>query len=83
MIPKRLYETLRNRRPDLSGHVAELYDFLGYAGFAETSVLRVRFLLGKLDSDRRNGTDFFTHKFMGKTEAIFSALPSKKEWHLL
>ena len=59
---------------------AELFDFLDYAGFADNSKLRVKYLLGKLNSDRRNETDFFTHKFMGKVESIFSALPTRKDW---
>ena len=41
---------------------------------------RVRALLTKLDSDRRNGTDFFTNKFVGKVVEIFSGLPKPKEW---
>ncbi|MFI3120022.1 MAG: DNA N-6-adenine-methyltransferase [Methylococcaceae bacterium] len=59
---------------------AELFDFLDYAGFADNSKLRVKYLLGKLNSDRRNETDFFTHKFVGKVESIFSALPTRKDW---
>lgn len=40
---------------------------------------RVKTLLMKLDSDRRNGTDFFTHKFMGKVQEIFAGLPKPKD----
>jgi hypothetical protein len=36
-----------------------------------------RFLLGKLDSDYKNKTDYFRHKFMSKVETIFSNLPRK------
>lgn len=38
----------------------------------EQGQLRARWLLDKLDSDRRNDTDHFTHKFVGKVESIFS-----------
>lgn len=34
----------------------------------------------KLDSDRRNGTDVFTNKFVGKVQSIFASLPKPKEW---
>ena len=59
---------------------AELYDNEEYVGFGETDVLRVKFLLTKLDSDYKNNTDKFRHKFMSKIESIFSQLPRKKEW---
>jgi hypothetical protein len=36
--------------------------------------------LMKLDSDRRNGTDHFTNKFVGKVERIFTHLPKPQEW---
>ncbi len=39
---------------------------------------RVKSLLMKLESDRRNKTDYVTGKFSGKTEAIFSGLPKPK-----
>ena len=53
---------------------AELFDFLDYAGFADNSKLRVKYLLGKLNSDRRNETDFFTHKFVGKKISLVSSV---------
>ena len=34
----------------------------------------------KLDSDYKNGTDYFRHKFVSKVEAIFNGLPKPKEW---
>ena len=40
---------------------------------------RVRALLTKLESDRKNGTDFFSHKFMAKVKEIFSGLPKPKD----
>ncbi len=42
---------------------------------------RVRSLLMKLESDRRNGTDYVTNKFVGKTKEIFSGLPKPKDWN--
>ncbi len=59
---------------------AELFENAEYVEFADTPQKRVKYLLGKLDSDRRNNTEFFTHKFMGKIESIFTQLPRKKEW---
>jgi len=59
---------------------AELFKNAEYVEFADTPQKRVKYLLGKLDSDRRNNTEFFTHKFMGKIESIFTQLPRKKEW---
>lgn len=49
-------------------------------GILQEPKWRVKALLSKLDSDRRNGTDFFTHKFVGKVETIFTGLPKPKEW---
>lgn len=40
---------------------------------------RVRALLTKLESDRKNSTDFFSHKFMAKVQEIFSGLPKPKD----
>lgn len=40
---------------------------------------RVKTLLMKVKSDRRNGTDYFTHKFVRKIEELFSNLPKPKE----
>jgi hypothetical protein len=34
-------------------------------------------LLGKLNSDDRNETDYFTNKFISKVDDIFSQLPTK------
>jgi hypothetical protein len=59
---------------------AELYDNEEYLGFGDNSTGRVRFLLGKMDSDRRHETDYFAHKFMGNIETIFANLPRRKEW---
>ena len=33
----------------------------------------------KLESDRRNETDYFTSKFTGKVSEIFSGLPKPKD----
>jgi hypothetical protein len=41
---------------------------------------RVRTLLMKLDSDDKNGTDYFRNKFIPKVEAIFTGLPKPKDW---
>jgi len=41
---------------------------------------RVRTLLMKLESDRKNGTDYFSTKFHAKVESIFSGLPKPKEY---
>lgn len=40
---------------------------------------RVKTLLMKLESDRKNGTDYFSHKFMAKIQEIFSGLPKPKD----
>jgi len=32
-----------------------------------------------LESDRRAGTDYFSHKFMGKVSEIFAGLPKPKD----
>ena len=40
---------------------------------------RVKALLTKLESDRKNSTDFFSHKFMAKVQEIFSGLPKPKD----
>ena len=40
---------------------------------------RVKALLTKLESDRKNGTDFFSHKFMAKVQEIFAGLPKPKD----
>lgn len=40
---------------------------------------RVKGLLTAIESDRRNETEKVTHKFVGKTEAVFSGLPKPKE----
>ena len=63
----------------------ELLDEFGkeYADYGNASVERVRFVLTKLDNDRRADTDYFSHKFMGKIESIFSGLPKPKEWRSL
>lgn len=42
---------------------------------------RVKALLTKLDSDDKNGTDFFRNKFVPKVIEIFSGLPKPKDWH--
>src|SRR6266850_2005515 len=54
---------------------AELVEDAEYAALAETAQLRVRTLLMKLDSNRRNGTDHFTNKFVGMVERLFASLP--------
>lgn len=40
---------------------------------------RVKALLTKLESDRKNSTDFFSHKFMAKVSEIFAGLPKPKD----
>lgn len=89
---RRLCATENLQRSDLSAieEVSALVDVvdtelleafgLEYADYGHESTARVRFVLMKLDSDRRNGTDSFTNKFVGKVEAIFSGLPKPKEW---
>lgn len=62
----------------------ELLDaFEEYSGYGNTSVERVRFVLMKLDSDYKHGTDYFGHKFMSKVESIFNGLPKPKDWRSL
>lgn len=92
---RRLCATENLQRSDLSAveEVAALVDIvdtelldafgLEYADFGNCSVHRVRFVLMKLDSDRRNGTDVFTNKFVGKVQSIFASLPKPKEWQSL
>jgi len=46
----------------------------------EPELEKIAWLLMKLDSDRRNGTDQFTNKFIGKIESAFSTLPKKIDW---
>ncbi|MCC8997947.1 MAG: ParB/RepB/Spo0J family partition protein, partial [Candidatus Contendobacter sp.] len=41
---------------------------------------RVKALLGKLESDRANKTDYFITKFSDKVDEIFSGLPKPKEY---
>jgi len=53
---------------------AELFKNAEYVEFADTPQKRVKYLLGKLDSDRRNNTEFFTHKFMGKIVSYLKTL---------
>lgn len=48
-------------------------------GILQEPKWRVRTLLTKLESDRKNGTDFFSHKFMAKVEALFAGLPKPKD----
>lgn len=40
---------------------------------------RVKALLTKLESDRKNGTDYFSSKFTAKVAEIFSGLPKPKD----
>ncbi len=62
----------------------ELLDaFEEYSGYGNTSVERVRFVLVKLDSDYKNETDYFRHKFVSKIEAVFNGLPKPKYWRSL
>ena len=92
---RRLCATENLQRSDLSAieEVSALVDIvdtelldqfgLEYADYGNSSVARVRFVLMKLDSDRRNETSHFTNKFIGKVEAVFSGLPKPKEWQSL
>jgi ParB/RepB/Spo0J family partition protein len=41
---------------------------------------RVKALLTKLDSDEKNGTDYFRNKFVPKVVEIFAGLPKPKDW---
>lgn len=59
---------------------AELIEDETYASFGGKSVDRVKWLLMKMDSDRRTGTDYFSNKFIGRVDIIFSNLPKPKEW---
>jgi hypothetical protein len=59
---------------------AELIEDPEYAAWAETAPLRVRTLLGKLDSDRRRRTDYVSHKFVGQVESVFAQLPKPVTW---
>ena len=40
---------------------------------------RVKALLTKLESDRKNSTDFFSSKFTAKIAEIFAGLPKPKD----
>ncbi len=88
---RRLCATENLQRSDLSAieEVSALVDivdvdllkaFDDYSSYGNTSAERVRFMLMKLDSDYKNGTDYFRHKFVSKVEAIFNGLPKPKEW---
>jgi ParB-like chromosome segregation protein Spo0J len=70
---------------------AEMWQDEAYRDYAEMNGLtsefdrmqarqRARWLLTKMASDRRNQTDYFTNKFVGKAEAIFSNHPRRIEW---
>jgi ParB family transcriptional regulator, chromosome partitioning protein len=59
---------------------AELLEDEQYLSFGDEPLRRVKFLLMKLDSDRRNRTNHFTNKFIGKTQRIFQNLPKPQEW---
>jgi len=59
---------------------ASLYDEAGYLEFGDTPQDRVRYLLVKLDSDRRHNTNYFAHKFMGKIEEAFKATNRDIDW---
>ena len=48
---------------------AELFENAEYVEFADTQQKRVKYLLGKLDSDRRRNTNEMSHKFMGQVES--------------
>ena len=41
---------------------------------------RVKMFLMKLESDRKNGTDYFSSKFTAKVKTIFDGLPKPKDW---
>ncbi len=59
---------------------AEMIEDEEYRGFGENPKARVNFLLTKLDSDRRMGVDYYSNKFVGKIESIFSNLPKPTSW---
>lgn len=59
---------------------AEMIDDDTYAISAETPVDRVKWLLGKLNSDHRHETNHFANKFISKVDAIFDSLPRPVEW---
>lgn len=41
---------------------------------------RARWLLRKLDSDRRRQTDYVSHKFVGQVQSVFARHPKRLEW---
>ncbi len=51
-----------------------------YTQIHKPPIERLAWMLMKLDSDYRNETDVFTHKFMCKIEETFSSLPKPIEW---
>jgi len=59
---------------------AELIEAPGYSALGPTSLARVKGLLMKLDSDRRMKTDYYSSKFTGIVEKIFTNLPKPMEW---
>lgn len=59
---------------------AELIDVEGYEAFGKKPITRVKTLLTKLDSDRRNDTEHVTNKFVGNVERVFESLPRPVEW---
>lgn len=60
---------------------AEMIEDSTYSLSAETPTERVKWLLGKLFSDKINGTDYFINKFINKVERIFDNLPRAREWY--
>jgi len=52
----------------------------GYEAFGKKPITRVKTLLTKLDSDRRNDTEHVTNKFVGNVERVFESLPRPVEW---
>lgn len=59
---------------------AEMVEDETYSLSAETPIERVKWLLGKLNADYANETDYFIHKFMYKIDQIFDSLPRPVEW---
>ena len=51
-----------------------------YANIDRPPIERLGWMLMKLDSDRRNETDSFTNKFVGKIEKAFVSLPRPVNW---
>jgi ParB/RepB/Spo0J family partition protein len=59
---------------------SELIEDKDYAEIGVESIGRVKTVLAKLDADERHKTDYFAYKFIGKIDAVFTALPKPIQW---